>query len=256
MRMLETAAAVLEEKDQFSLDSGVQRRRLKSQPLRFRMIMIMMKIMMKKMPMTMAMGSVCGALTEDVTLFRCFHMSTPSFSYLKRHDSLSLSLGTLDVSWILYRLHDALSAIPHLQFLAQNSRSPWNLLGGRGLFHRNTGGAWRTAASVLCPGEEGAGEELQNCFSICCSPMGPTHALGLRGRALKKSTNRYDLENSTWLIWKSTNSWNDEGWKKETPRAWLKRRSLKKIKLPRRFRGTAAWSAGTRCPWGGGRPVP
>ena len=47
------------------------------------MIMIMMKIMMKKMPMAMAMGSVCGALTEDVTLFRCFHVSTPSFSYLK-----------------------------------------------------------------------------------------------------------------------------------------------------------------------------
>lgn len=33
----------------------------------------------------------------------------------------------------------------------------------------------------------------------------------MRGRALKKSTNRYDLENSTWLIWKSTNSRNDEG---------------------------------------------
>eukprot|EP00071_Canis_lupus_P047914 XP_022281471.1 uncharacterized protein LOC111098147 [Canis lupus familiaris] len=233
MRMLETAAAVLEEKDQFSLDSGVQSRRLKSQPLHFRMIMIMMKIMMKKMPMAMAMGSVCGALTEDVTLFRCFHVSTPSFSYLKA-----------DVSWILYRLHDALSAILHLQFLAQNSRSPWNLLGDKEILEVHGG------LLLLCCALERR-ELVKNCFSICCSPRGPTHALGLRGRALKKSTNRYDLENSTWLIWKSTNSRNDEGWKKETPRAWLKRRSLKKIKLPRRFRGPAVWSAGTRRPWAG-----
>ncbi|XP_038410765.1 uncharacterized protein LOC111098147 [Canis lupus familiaris] len=155
MRMLETAAAVLEEKDQFSLDSGVQSRRLKSQPLHFRMIMIMMKIMMKKMPMAMAMGSVCGALTEDVTLFRCFHVSTPSFSYLKT--SAGFSTGSM------------------MLFLLFSISSSW---------HRIP-------------------EVLGISWAI--------RALGLRGRALKKSTNRYDLENSTWLIWKSTNSRNDEG---------------------------------------------